>query len=376
MKKIFKYIIIGAILFGVLFAVAFFIKSNSKGSIQYDTQNPIITSIEMKSVATGKVIPEDEVEIKPQISGIIEKLFVEEGDYVKTGDLLAKVKVVPDEQSLNSAKGRLANTKILLENAKVEYNRNKNLFEKEIISQQEFQNAELNYSRAKQDVANAQSDLQIIKLGSASGSVTANTNIRATVPGTVLEMPIKEGDQVVESNTFNNGTTIAVIADLNKMIFEGKVDEAEVGKLKIGMPLLVNLGAIEDKEFEAKLKFIAPKGNEEQGAVQFKIECDVYLDNDFFVRAGYSANASFILESKDSVLAIPEALLQFDKKTEKPYVQVQIKEQEFERKDIETGISDGINVEILSGITIEDNIKVWNKTEEEKKEDEETSNDN
>ena len=376
MKKIFKYIIIGAILFGVLFAVAFFIKSNSKGSIQYDTQNPIITSIEMKSVATGKVIPEDEVEIKPQISGIIEKLFVEEGDYVKTGDLLAKVKVVPDEQSLNSAKGRLANTKILLENAKVEYNRNKNLFEKEIISQQEFQNAELNYSRAKQDVANAQSDLQIIKLGSASGSVTANTNIRATVPGTVLEMPIKEGDQVVESNTFNNGTTIAVIADLNKMIFEGKVDEAEVGKLKIGMPLLVNLGAIEDKEFEAKLKFIAPKGNEDQGAVQFKIECDVYLDNDFFVRAGYSANASFILESKDSVLAIPEALLQFDKKTEKPYVQVQIKEQEFERKDIETGISDGINVEILSGITIEDNIKVWNKTEEEKKEDEETSNDN
>ncbi len=376
MKKIFKYIITGSILFGVLFAVAFFIKSNSKGSIQYETQNPIITSIEMKSVATGKVIPEDEVEIKPQISGIIEKLYVEEGDNVNTGDLLARVKVVPDEQSLNSAKGRLANTKILLVNAKVEYNRNKSLFEKEIISQQEFQNAELNYSRAKQDVANADSDLQIIKLGSAGGSATANTNIRATVAGTVLEMPIKEGDQVVESNTFNNGTTIAVIADLNKMIFEGKVDEAEVGKLKIGMPLIVNLGAIEDKEFEANLKFIAPKGNEEQGAVQFKIEGDVYLENDFFIRAGYSANASFILESKDSVLAIPEALLQFDKKTDKPFVQVLIKEQEFERKDIETGISDGINVEILSGITIEDNIKVWNKTEEEKKEDEETLNDN
>ena len=266
MKKIFKYIITGGILFGVLFAAAFFIKSNSKGSVEYETQNPVITSIEMKSVATGKVIPEDEVEIKPQISGIIDKLFVEEGDYVNTGDLLAKIKVVPNEQSLNSAKGRLANTKILMENAKVEYNRNKSLFEKEIISQQEFQNAELNYSRAKQDLANADSDLQIIKLGSAGGSATANTNIRATVPGTVLEMPIKEGDQVVESNTFNNGTTIAVIADLNKMIFEGKVDEAEVGKLKIGMPLVVNLGAIEDKEFEAKLKFIAPKGNEEQGA--------------------------------------------------------------------------------------------------------------
>ena len=377
MKKVFKYILIAAILFGVLYATVFFIKSNSKPSIQYDTQTAIITSIEMKSVATGKVIPEDEVEIKPQISGIIQTLYVEEGNNVKTGDLLAKVKVVPNEQSLNSAKGRLANTKILMENAKIEFNRNKGLFEKEIISQQDFQNAELNYSRAKQDVTNADSDLQIIKLGSAGGSATANTNIRATVSGTVLEMPIKEGDQVVESNTFNNGTTIAIIADLSKMIFEGKVDEAEVGKLKIGMPLTVNLGAIQDKEFEARLKFIAPKGNEEQGAVQFKIEGDVYLDKDFFVRAGYSANASLVLERKDSILAIPEALLQFDKKTEKPYVEVQIKDQEFERKDIETGISDGINVEILSGITIKDNIKVWNKTEEEKKEDEdESSEDN
>ncbi len=377
MKKVFKYIIIAAILFGVLYATVFFIKSNSKPAVQYDTETALITSIEMKSVATGKVIPEDEVEIKPQISGIIQTLYVEEGDNVKTGDLLAKVKVVPNEQSLNSAKGRLANTKILMENAKIEFNRNKGLFEKEIISQQDFQNAELNYSRAKQDVANADSDLQIIKLGSAGGSATANTNIRATVSGTVLEMPIKEGDQVVESNTFNNGTTIAIIADLSKMIFEGKVDEAEVGKLKIGMPLSVNLGAIQDKEFEAKLKFIAPKGNEEQGAVQFKIEGDVYLDDDFFVRAGYSANASLVLERKDSILAIPEALLQFDKKTEEPYVEVLIKDQEFERKDIKTGISDGINVEVLSGITLEDNIKVWNKTEEEKKEDEdESSEDN
>lgn len=375
MKKVFKYISIAAILFGVLYATVFFIKSNSKPSIQYDTQTALITSIEMKSVATGKVIPEDEVEIKPQISGIIQTLYVEEGDNVKTGDLLAKVKVVPNEQSLNSAKGRLANTKILMQNARIEFNRNKGLFEKEIISQQDFQNAELNYSRAKQDVTNAESDLQIIKLGSAGGSATANTNIRATVSGTVLEMPIKEGDQVVESNTFNNGTTIAIIADLSKMIFEGKVDEAEVGKLKIGMPLTINLGAIQDKEFEARLKFIAPKGNEEQGAVQFKIEGDVYLDKDFFVRAGYSANASLVLERKDSILAIPEALLQFDKKTEKPYVEVQIKDQEFERKDIETGISDGINVEILSGITIKDNIKVWNKTEEEKKEDEDESSD-
>ena len=248
----------------------------------------------------------------------------------------------------------------------IEYKRNKSLFEKEIISQQEFQTAELNYNRAKQDVNNAQSDYEIIKLGSAGGSASANTNVRATVSGTVLELPVKEGGQVIASNAFNAGTTIAIIADLKKMIFEGKVDEAEVGKMKIGMPLDVSLAAIQDKTFDAKLKFIAPKGNEEQGAVQFKIEGDVTLDDDFFVRAGYSANAALILERKDSILALPEALLQFDKTTEQAYVEIQVGEQKFERKDIEIGISDGINVEVISGITLEDKIKVWNKTEEKK----------
>jgi len=160
------------------------------------------------------------------------------------------------------------------------------------------------------------------------------------------------------------------------MIFEGKVDEAEVGKLSIGMPLTVSLGAIQDKEFDAKLKFIAPKGNEEQGAVQFKIEGDVTLDSNFFVRAGYSANASLVLERKDSILALPEALLQFDKDTEQAYVEIQLEEQKFERRDIEIGISDGMNVEIISGITIEDKIKVWNKTEAKKLGDDETSDDN
>ena len=177
---------------------------------------------------------------------------------------------------------------------------------------------------------------------------------------------MKEGDQVIESNSFNAGTTIAIIADLKKMIFEGKVDEAEVGRLAIGMPLAVNLGAIQDKTFDAKLKFIAPKGNEEQGAVQFKIEGDLTLDDDFFVRAGYSANASLILEKKDSILAISEALLQFDKKTQQPFVEVEVGDQKFERKDITIGISDGVNVEIVEGITLEEKIKVWNKTEAKK----------
>jgi HlyD family secretion protein len=372
--KILKYFAIGILVLGAIFATLYFVKTNSKTLIEYDVQVASIQNIEKKTVVTGKVIPEDEVEIKPQISGIIEELYVEEGDLVSNGDLLAKVKVVPNEQALNSAKGRLSNTLILLKNAEVEFKRNETLFKKEIISQREYDNAKLNYDQAQQNVENARTDLQIIKLGSAGGSSIANTNIRATVPGTVLEIPIKEGDQVIESNTFNAGTTIATVADLNKMIFEGKVDEAEVAKLIIGMPLKVTLGAIEDESFDAQLKFIAPKGNEEDGTVQFKIEGDVYLNDSVFIRAGYSANASLVLEKKDSIMAISEALLQFDKVTNDPYVEIKNDAGEFERKDIEVGISDGINVEVISGIEMEDEIKFWNKTEPIKIGEEEESN--
>ena len=365
--KILKYIGISVLIAGSLFAAAFFVKTNNKSAITFETEKMFKTSIEKKTVVTGKVIPEDEVEITPQIQGIIDGIYVEEGDQVNNGDLLAKIKVVPNEQNLNSAEGRLANSRIILKNAKIEYERNKSLFKNGIISKQQFDNVELNYNQAKLDVSNSKSDLQIIRLGSKGGSASANTNIRATVAGTVLEIPVEKGDQVIASNSFNAGTTVATIADLNKMIFEGKVDEAEVGKLVIGMPLEVNLGAVEDKSLKAKLKFIAPKGNEEQGAVQFKIEADLFLNDSIFVRAGYSANASLVLERKDSVMAISESLLQFDTKTEEPYVEIEVDDQKFERKDIEIGISDGVNVEIITGISEEDKIKVWNKTEPLKK---------
>ncbi len=369
--KILKYIGIILLISGALFAAAYFIKTNDKSAIVYETKTIITTSIEKKTVITGKVIPEDEVEIKPQIQGIIDALFVEEGDKVNTGDLLAKIKVVPNEQNLNSAEGRLANSRIVLKNAKIDFKRNNDLFDKGIISKQDFDNIQLRYNQSELDVSNAISDLQIIRSGSKGGAASANTNIRATVPGTVLEIPVEEGFQVIASNSFNAGTTIATIADLNKMIFEGKVDESEVGKLIVGMPLEVNLGAIEDQSLEAKLKFIAPKGNEEQGAVQFKIEADLFLNDSIFVRAGYSANASLILERKENVMAIEESLLQFDRDTEKPYVEIQVADQKFERRDIEIGLSDGVNVEVLSGLTEDDQIKVWNKTEPIKKGDEE-----
>jgi HlyD family secretion protein len=372
MNKIVKYILIGILGLGALWAAAFFIKSNSKSAITYETKKPFISDIEKKTVATGKVIPEDEIEIKPQISGIIETIYLEEGTQVKAGDLIAVIKVVPNEQSLNQARGRVRNAEIALNNVEIEYKRNKALFDKGVISSQDFNALQLQYDQAVQELDNARADYLIIRRGSAGGSTSANTNIRATVAGTLLEIPVREGDQVIQSNNFNDGTTIATIADLNKMIFEGKVDEGEVDKLEIGMPLEISLGAIDDQKFEAKLKFIAPKGIEESGAVQFKIEGDVVVEGDFMIRAGYSANASLVLEKKDSVMVIPEALLQFDKETDEPYVEVAVGDQKFERKEVEIGISDGVNVEIISGLTEEDEVKVWNKTEPIKKgEDEE-----
>ena len=371
MNKVLKYTLIVVAVLAVLWAAAFFIKTNSKSSISYETKKPFISSIEKKSVATGKLVPEEEVEIKPQISGIIEKIYLEEGVEVKSGDLIAVIKVVPNEQSLNQASGRVKTAQLALNNVKLEFERNKLLFEKDVISKQEYDNIKLRYDQALQDVSNAQADYQIIRKGSAGGSSSANTNIRATVSGTILEIPVEEGDQVIESNNFNDGTTIASIADLKKMIFEGKVDEGEVGKLKVGMPLKVSLGAVDDKEFDAKLRFIAPKGVEETGAVQFKIEGDVAIDEGVMIRAGYSANASFTLEKKSDVLVLPEALLQFDKNTDKPYVEVATGDQQFKRKDIEIGISDGVNVEILSGLTEDDAVKIWNKTEPIKKGDDE-----
>jgi len=363
MKKIFKYVLIAIGVLLVLYAVARVLKTNSKPAVTFDTAVAKEETITNRVLATGKVIPEDEVLIKPQISGIIEEILVEEGDQLKSGDLIATIKVVPNEQSLVSARGRVRNAEIALSNAQIEYDRNKTLFDKGVVASQDFLAIELQYKQAKQELENARNDYQIIRVGSAGGSTTANTNIRATVDGTVLEIPVKEGDQVIEANNFNDGTSIATIADMSKMIFEGQVDEAEVEKLEIGMPITIKLGAMQSEDFDAKLKFIAPKGVEDQGAVQFNIEANIEIPDSVFIRAGYSANASIILEKKENVLAVKEAWLQFDKETEKPYVEVEVGENEYERRDLELGVSDGINVEVLSGLTESDKIKVWNKTE-------------
>ncbi|PKH52030.1 efflux transporter periplasmic adaptor subunit [Tenacibaculum sp. Bg11-29] len=363
-------IILGIV--AVLFAIAliWFAKKNKKNIVEYETEKAFRTTIVKKTVATGKVVPLEEVEIKPQIAGIVDKILVEEGAIVKAGDLIATVRVVPNVASLNRANGSVKNARLSFNNAKVQFDRNKKLFDKGVISLQAFENSELNYNNARLSLSNARSDMDIIKRGTTSGlGSAANTSIRATTSGMVVEIPVKRGYQVTQTNDFNAGTTIARIADMTKMIFEGKVDESEVGKLIKGTKIEIALGAIENKKFPAVLNFIAPKGTDEGGAVQFKIKADVSLDDKYFIRAGYSANADIVLVKKDSVLSIKEALLRFDKKTEKPYVEIKTADGKFEKKDVELGTSDGVNVELLGGITKDDEIKIWNKASKDKKKD-------
>ncbi len=369
MNKTVKIILGIVVLILLLVVLKYFKDANSKAIEDFEVEQPFYTAINTKAVATGKLNPEEEVELKPQISGIIDQILVEEGDIVQKGDLVAKIRVVPDEQSLVSARSNIQTQKLSFDNAKILYDRNKSLFEKGVISKQDFENSELSYNQARESLTQAQNNFQIIKQGSLSGGNTANTSIVAQISGTILEIPVREGDQVIESNNFNEGTTIATIADMSVMIFEGKVDEAEVGKLTEGEAIKVVIGAIKDKEFPAKLTFVAPKGVEENGAVQFTVKANVDIEASTKIRAGYSANAEIEIEAKDSVFAIREALLQYNRITEKPFVEVLDGEDKYKKVDVELGISDGINVEITEGLKEGDKVKVWNKASEDDKDD-------
>ena len=376
MKRIGTIITLAVILILFVFGIRYIYLKDQKDPVIYKTQNPTTETIIKKTVATGSIVPKEEVLIKPNISGIIAEIYVEAGEYVEAGDLLAKVKVVPNVSSLNSAKNNINSINTQVETARLAfqnqeniYNRQKGLYEKGVISANEFDTAQLSYDQAKQrykqeqiSLANARQNYDIVKTGTTSGmGAAANTEIRATVSGMVLDVPVKTGNQVIESNNFNDGTTIATIANVDNMIFEGKVDESEVGKIKENLPLEITVGAIENKKFDAVLDYIAPKGIDENGAIQFEIKGTLQKKDSTFIRAGLSANASIILARADSVMALKEALIQYDPKTKAPFVEVEVGDQEFERKDIEIGISDGINVEIKNGISEDDKIKVWNQ---------------
>ena len=376
MKK--KVTVVILILIFVVFGIFlyYFWQKNQQDPIIYETEQAAVETIVKKTVATGSIVPKEEILIKPNISGIIDEIFVEAGDIIKSGDLIARVKVIPNVSTLTSAKNNinaartsLETSRLALESQRNIYNRQKGLFEKGVISANKFDNAQLAFDQAQQrynqekvGLTGAQQNFDIVKTGTTSGlGASANTEIRATVSGMVLDVPVKTGNQVIEANNFNDGTTIATIADVEKMIFEGKVDESEVGKISENLPLEITVGAIENKKFDAVLDYIAPKGVTENGAIQFEIKGTLAKGDTTFIRAGLSANASIILARADSVLTLKEGLVQYDPKTKEPFVEIETGDQQFERKDIELGISDGINVEIKSGVTKDDKIKIWNQ---------------
>ncbi|MGB2087038.1 MAG: efflux RND transporter periplasmic adaptor subunit [Psychroflexus salarius] len=365
MKKvvtIIVLIIIVALFGGSLY---YLYQKNQESPEVFKTEQPTNETIIRKTVATGTLTPREEVDVKPNISGIVDQLMVKPGDTVKVGDLIAQLKVVPSINNLNSAKNQLRQAQINLENQEKIYKRQKELFDKSVISANDYDLAKNSYDNAKLDVTFAQENLEIIKTGtSKDAGNAATTEIKARITGMILDVPVEVGDQVIEANNFNEGTTIATIAKVDDMIFEGKVDESEVGKIEEDLPLEIKVGAIENTTFDAVLDYIAPQGVEENGAVQFEIEGSLKDTQGIFIRAGLSANASIILEKAEDVLAIKEALVQFDKETKAPFVEVETGDQEFERRDIELGLSDGINVQVLSGIDKDDKIKVWNKVQE------------
>jgi len=374
MKRRGTIIVLSLIVIAFVVGLWYIWKKDQQDPVVYETETAKVDNVILKTVATGSIVPKEEVLIKPNISGIVDEIYVEAGDIIESGDLIAKLKVVPNVNSLNSAKininaasTQLETARLALENQKNIYNRQKGLFDKGVISANEFDNAQLTYNQAKQrfeqekvNLQGARQTFEIVKTGTTVGLGNAITEIRDTVSGMVLDVPVKVGNQVIEANNFNEGTTIAALADVGKMIFEGKVDESEVGKIKEDLPLEITVGAIEGKKFDAVLDYIAPKGVEENGAIQFEIKGTLSKKDTTFIRAGLSANASIILARADSVLTIKEALVQYDPETKEPFVEVAVGDQEFERKEVSLGISNGIIVEIKEGVSKEDAIKVWN----------------
>jgi HlyD family secretion protein len=314
------------------------------------------------------VLPRKEVFMKSQVSGIIEKVFVLAGQKIKQGEVIARIKIIPNMVELNNAESRVSQAKINLENAQQDYDRNLQLANDKVIPQADFQQYELRLKTAKQEFETSQDNLSLIKEGVSkkAGQVT-NTLIRSTISGMILDVPVKEGNSVIESNTFNEGTTIASVADMGEMIFEGKVDESEVGKLYQNIDLVLTVGAIENTKFNAKLEYISPKGMTENGAIQFQIRAAISSDNNNFLRAGYSANADIILAHKDSVLSVPESLLQFSGDT--TFLEVEDNPGFFKKRIIKTGLSDGINIEVLEGLTLKEKIKIPGSFDEKVAED-------
>ena len=355
MKKFFLGLV--GILILVIFVgtTIFLYRKSQEAPVVYEITKPFYTDIVRKTVATGKIVPRKEIAVKSRVPGVISDVYVEAGQKIAKGDLIAKIELLPDLAFLSNAESELEKARINLNNAKRDYERQRVLFQEKLISELDFNRFELQYHLAEEAVKASENNVALIRDGASKKSGKVSNEVQATVSGVLLDVPVKEGGFVIQSNTFNEGTTIASIANMEDMIFEGRVDESEVGKLKEGMPLELRVGAIGDPRFMAHLEYIAPKGFEDQGTIKFEIRAAVNLSEDTFLRAGYSANADIVLERRDNVLAINEANLIVD--GNKTFVEVETGPQKFVRREVVVGLSDGINIEIVSGLDQNESIK-------------------
>ncbi len=356
MKKAFKYIILAVI--GVIFIGTFvflFAKSRPE-KVEYQEIEATVATIRKTSVVTGKIEPRNEVNIKPQINGIISELYKEAGEQVKENEIIAKLKVIPDMTSLSSAESRVRLSELNLKQAKTDYEREKALYDKKLVSAEEYDKIVQAYDQAKEERAAAQDALEVIRDGVSSTNATgSSTLVRSTITGLILDIPVKVGNSVIQANTMNDGTTVATVANMSDLIFDGDIDETEVGLLSEGMNILITIGALPDYSSEATLEYISPKAVESNGANQFEIKAAVKVNDQYKIRSGYSANAEVVLQEAKDVVSIPESCLEFD--GDDSYVYLKGAEQEYVRTAVTTGLSDGVNIEIKSGLKAGDKVR-------------------
>jgi HlyD family secretion protein len=360
MKKYMKFvwITLAALVFIGTFAFLY-VKSQPKEKV-YSIETPKYGNVIKTTVVTGTVEPRDKILIKPQISGIIEKVYKKAGDRITVGEVIAKVKVIPDLGSLSSAESKVRTSDINYKQAKIDYDRNKKLYDKQLISKSDFESYILKLKTNKEDLEASRESLEITRSGITKNMAKySSTLIRSTITGIILDLPIKMGNSVILANTFNDGTTIATVANMNDLIFDGKIDETEVGKLSIGMPIQLTIGALQDVKLDASLEFISPEGTETNGANLFEIKAAVHSAGGVQIRSGYSSNAEIVLDRADHVLTIPESTVEFD--NNKAYVYVltsgKNKKQTFKRKVVTVGLSDGINIGVTGGLTARDKVR-------------------
>lgn len=372
MKKFLKIALLVILAITVIWTFWFLWNKSRPVVKKYEIQSVSIGNIDKKTVATGKVDPRNEILIKPQMSGIIAAVYKEAGDHVNAGDVIAKIKVIPDMVSLNSAESRVSRAQISFDQSKKNYDRDAKLYADKVISKEEFEKTQLQFNNDKEELKAAKDNLSLTRDGiSTNSAAISNTLVRSTINGTILDVPIKVGNSVIQSNNFNDGTTIATVANMSDMLFVGKLDETEVGRIKVGMPMDITIGALQDQKLLAKLEYVSPKGKEENGAIMFEMKAAVKVPKDVFIRAGYSANAEIVFSKSDNVVTIPESCIEFGGDTAFVYVLKTKEPQTFVKKRIEIGLSDGVKIEVKKGLSTKDKIRgaeILEKKPEAKKE--------